>query len=579
MPRLKSSRRIFANSTSLPFALMALCMASTTNCTENGSSGKGGTGGGMAGNGGNSEGGNSAGGDSEGGNSAGGKAAGNSGQTGGQATGGSTNGGTPSGGTGSGGTGSGGTGTGGKATGGTPATGGVGGTPMSRACVGQKITGAGGDPQVLRSDMSIKKLYTPTGTAIRLKLNPIDNEMYILTESGGISRVTLNGGTATTVPVIAAGNIGIAQGSNVYGMTIGADGSFYVVSHMPTTAVGFDKNSRATVWRGTPSAATWTWNKIAETVLYGRSNTFFDHEWSGIAVSADGMYVYVNAGSRTDHGEVQDAGGAWPNARESALTAAIFRFPTNGNNLTLMDNEKWLADNGYLFARGIRNSFDPEFSPTGQLWAGENGPDGDYHEELNLLESGKHYGFPWRLGNEDNQMQFANYNAANDKRLDPDYGATRNGLWHNDLQFPAKPSGVTFVEPVLNLGPDANQYRDPTDGVVKKASSEMPIGTFSDHGSPLGLTFDDGKGALCGEFSDSAFILRFGRAAGAFELGQDLLHIKWNRSNGKVDNVNVTQIARNFLHPIDAVLIGSKMYLLDRGNNNDGGLYEIQLPK
>ncbi len=554
-------------------------MASTTNCTENGSSGKGGAGGGTAGNGGDSEGGNSAGNSGQtGGNATGGKATGgsNDGGAGGQATGGSATGGTGTGGaTGGSTTG----GAGGKATGGTPAQGGAGGTPMSRACVGQKITGTGGDPQVLRSDMSIKKLYTPTGSAIRLKLNPIDNKMYILTESGGISRVTLNGDTATAAPVIAAANIGVAQGSKVFGMTIGPDGSFYVVSHMPTAAVGFDKNSRATVWRGTPSAATWTWNKIAETVLYGRSNTYFDHEWSGLAVSADGMYVYVNAGSRTDHGEVQNAGGAWPNARESALTAAIFRLPTNGNNITLMDNEKWLTDNGYTFARGIRNSFDPEFSPTGQLWAGENGPDGDYHEELNLLETSKHYGFPWRLGNEDNQMQFANYNPANDKRLDTGYGATRNGLWHNDLQFPAKTGGVTFVEPVLNLGPDANQYRDPADGTVKKASSQMPIGTFSDHGSPLGLTFDDGKGALCGEFSDSAFILRFGRGAGDFELGQDLLHIKWNRSNGKVDNVNVTQIARSFLRPIDAVLIGSKMYVLDRGNNNDGGLYEIQLPK
>jgi Glucose / Sorbosone dehydrogenase len=575
MPSLKSPRRIFANTTALPLALMVLWLASTTNCAGNGSSGTGGTGGATAGNGGNSE----------GGNSEGGNRAGNSGPTGGKSTGGSNNGGTSSGGTQSGGTQSGGsaaggTGAGGKATGGTPATGGAGGTPMSRACVGQKITGSGGNPQVLRSDMTIKKLYTPTGSAVRLKLNPVDNKLYILTESGGISRVTLNGDTATTAPVIAAANIGVAQGSNVFGMTIGPDGSFYVVSHMPSAAVGFDKNSRATVWRGTPAGATWTWNKIAETVLYGRSNTYFDHEWSGIAVSADGMYLYVNAGSRTDHGEVEDAGGAWPNARESALTAAIFRLPTNGSNITLMDNEKWLTDNGYLFARGIRNSFDPEFSPTGQLWAGENGPDGDYHEELNLLESGKHYGFPWRLGNEDNQMQFASYNAATDKRLDPGYGATRNGQWHNDLQFPVKPVGVTFVEPVLNLGPDANQYRDPTDGTVKKASSQMPIGTFSDHGSPLGLTFDDGKGTLCGEFSDSAFILRFGRAAGAFELGQDLLHIKWNRTNGKVDNVNVTQIARNFLHPIDAVLIGSKMYVLDRGNNNnDGGLYEIQLPR
>ena len=550
--------------------MMALAMAGMISCTESSSGNKGGKGGATAGNQGN-------GGSAEGGGN---------GQTGGKATGGSKSGG--AGGSGTGGTGgtssggAGGTGTGGKATGGTggtPATGGAGGTPMSRACVGAPINGSGADPQALRSDITIKKLYTAPGTSVRLKLNPVDKQLYMMTENGTISRITLNGNTATAESVITATDAGIAQGSNVYGMTIGPDGSFYMVSHMPNKVAGFDKNSRATVWRGTPAGASWTWKKIAETVLYGRSNTYFDHEWSGITVSPDGMYVYVNAGSRTDHGEVQDAGGAWPNARESALTAAIIRLPTNGNNITLMDDATWLTNNGYLFARGIRNSFDPEFSPTGELWAGENGPDGDYHEELNMLESGKHYGFPWRLGNEDNQMQFPNYNGATDKRLDTGYGATRNGLWKNDPQFPAKPNGVSFVEPILNLGPDANQYRDPNDGTIKRASSQMPIGTFSDHGSPLGLTFDDGKGMLCGDFSDSAFILRHGRAAGGFEPGRDLLHIKWNRNNGKVVNINVTQLVRSFKSPIDAELIGSKMYVLDRGSSNDGGLYEIQMPK
>ena len=67
--------------------------------------------------------------------------------------------------------------------------------------------------------------------------------------------------------------------------------------------------------------------------------------------------------------------------------AAIARFDVDGTN-------------GEVFARGLRNSVGIEFSPyTGELWGVNNGRDwlGDHHpkEELNIIQKGKHYGWPY----------------------------------------------------------------------------------------------------------------------------------------------------------------------------------------
>jgi len=59
--------------------------------------------------------------------------------------------------------------------------------------------------------------------------------------------------------------------------------------------------------------------------------------------------------------------------------------------------------NGRLFAAGLRNANGFDWDPaTGRLWAGDNGQDGlgpDFPpDEINLVEAGKHYGFPFFIG-------------------------------------------------------------------------------------------------------------------------------------------------------------------------------------
>ena len=61
------------------------------------------------------------------------------------------------------------------------------------------------------------------------------------------------------------------------------------------------------------------------------------------------------------------------------------------------------GSNGQPFARGMHNAVGFDWDPeTGRMWAGDTGQDGlgdDVPpEEINLIEAGKHYGFPFFVG-------------------------------------------------------------------------------------------------------------------------------------------------------------------------------------
>src|SRR5439155_19488193 len=195
----------------------------------------------------------------------------------------------------------------------------------------------------------------------------------------------------------------------------------------------------------------------------------------------------------------------FPDTREVALTAKIFRLPATASDLLLPNDTNALRSAGYIFAEGTRNSFDFAFAPNGDLFATENGPDRDMSEELNCLRPGLHYGFPWRIGGADNPQQFPNYDPNSDLLLDPRFTAVRHGYFYNDPTFPPPPTN--FAEPVINLGPDADSYRDPTDGSIKDASSlGQTLSTFTAHRSPLGLVFDT-AGAMAAPFQFHGFML------------------------------------------------------------------------
>jgi len=418
-----------------------------------------------------------------------------------------------------------------------------------------------GGPVLLRDGITLRKVVDVQGGSIRIARNPTNGEIFVLNPQSGLYRVKL-AAPASATPVIKTSDI-IPDGVPS-GMAFGPDGTLFVVANRTVNRT----RNQAIIRRGSPASGGFTWETLAQTEPYPLSNTPFDHLYNGIVVSPDGKSVFVNAGSRTDHGEVEDNGLAFPDTREVPLTSAIMRLPADARDLLLPKDEAGLKP--YLFADGTRNAYDPAFAPNGDLFVGDNGPDADYPDELNWIREGQHYGFPWRFGNQDNPQQFAGYDGSKDKRLQKDFMAVQKGTYRDDPGFP-KPPGA-FTDPVANHGPDAAEYRS-DDGQAHDAAAEGQIlYSFTPHRSPLGLVFaDDAKmpADLRGQGNTlSAFIVSWGAAGGTLtDRGEDLLHLQLTKQGDNYEAVT-TQIARGFKNPIDAVLIENRLYVLEFGSGS-----------
>jgi len=254
------------------------------------------------------------------------------------------------------------------------------------------------DPNNLPADVPIDDILAATN----LGRDPTTNIRYALKTTNG---------DITLVPkgtVYTAADHGFSRASALF---IDADGTFYVLKRIDLSGYNI-----ATITKGEvdPSNAERTWFTLAETAPYERCDCIFNHEVNGLVVSPDNRSLFINSGSRTDHGEVQDGNRQFPDLRETALTAIVLRIPTDARDLVLPNDRDALRAQGFLFAEGLRNAYDLAFAPNGDLFATENGPDRDMAEELNWLREGHHYGFPWRMGLEDTPQQFPGYDPASD---------------------------------------------------------------------------------------------------------------------------------------------------------------------
>ena len=285
-------------------------------------------------------------------------------------------------------------------------------------------------PQALQPDIRVRHVLDTAGpsASVRLAKDPRDDGLYLLKVGGEISRVSVAAGTVTLLYTAADHGVASAQG-----MAFGPDGTLYLVGNEDRPGT----QTRATIMKGTPQAGgPRRWTVLAQTADYPRSNTAFDHRFNGAVVRPAGDVLYVSSGSRTDHGEVQSAGGLYPGLREAGLTVCVLRLPTGAEGLFLPDDRAALKGAGYVFAEGTRNAFDLAFDAGGRLFATDNGPDRDMSDELNWLRAEHDYGFPWRMGGADNPQQFPDYDPALDLLLDERFPAVQSGAYHNDPAFP-----------------------------------------------------------------------------------------------------------------------------------------------
>jgi glucose/arabinose dehydrogenase len=430
-------------------------------------------------------------------------------------------------------------------------------------------------PAPTRPDIKISRFINVPPNCSRLGFDPTNRHIMYINQNGNVYDVRNSQGTYISTLKATSANHGITllQGMAFKGKTL------FLIGNIKTANAGYVGK----IMKGVKQAnGDRIWSTVMTTATYGLTNTAFDHGFSGITVSPDSNYLFINSGSRTDHGEVQNSGGLRPGLREEPLTSAIFRIPINSNNLLLPNDSAKLAT--YLYADGTRNSFDLAFGSDGNLYGCENSGDRDDPEELNWIRQGRFYGFPWRIGGNNTPMQYPGYNPEADKLVDHNSTAYKNGYFYNDPSYPKRPNR-TFTEPIVNLGPDADKYRDPTTGTVKDAGAEgINISTFTSHRSPLGLVFDRDS-LLTAEFKGHGFVMGWTSTGTSTTLGpyggdpgQDLLHIQLIYDS-KTDNykMQTNRIARGFNNPIDAEMVGNIIYVLEYGGSSPK-IWKVEMP-
>jgi glucose/arabinose dehydrogenase len=241
----------------------------------------------------------------------------------------------------------------------------------------------------------------------------------------------------------------------------------------------------------------------------------YNHNVGHIAFGPDGM-LYVNSGSRTDGGEPGQSADYFQGG-EVDITACIWRLDPKSDNPKIE-----------VFARGIRNAYGFAWDDKGNLFSAVNGPDVSAPEELDFVERGKHYGFPY---------QFSNWPIEPHKP----YPHT-----------PPPPPGIEFTLPIPNLGPAGGGKPD------------APLYTFDAHSSPGGMTWcgKDFPEPLRGGFIIPRFGNLLGAPAAPDDVGFDVLFCKLEKDGAGKWQARTTTVLAPLGRPLDSHAIGNGRVLI-----------------
>lgn len=372
--------------------------------------------------------------------------------------------------------------------------------PLPKPPAGYKLR------EVVRLPVHGVKLATMPGVDWILVLNN-SGEIYRLEPAtGNLARLLV----AKDYAELGAGKI------DVLGMTIDAKKRLYVVTNQRVSEQPWHIN-RVVIFRSEPLDATGIpkltpWLRTS----YPWGNSYYNHGVCHIAEGPDGL-IYVSSGARTDGGEVD--GGIFKNETiywkggETDTTAGIWRIDPNADVPKIE-----------MFARGIRNAWTFAWNDRGELFSVSNGPDAHRPEELDFVERGKHYGFPY---------QYADYPTT-----DKPYPYT-----------PDVPPGLVVTPAIRNFGPAAG------------GSETKPIASFDAHSSPAGMLFcnDDWPANLRGKM----LIGRFGNFLLDDSYGYDILAVDLKRNPAGIFEARMTTFFAPLARPIDFLKIGKKLYILE----------------
>ena len=435
-------------------------------------------------------------------------------------------------------------------------------------------------PVALRDDIKVEHFMTIDSQAVRILYHPQTGDLWYTTFNGNVFQIkNINNDKPESQMIFSTKDHGIPvlQGAAFLNNILYLCGNVYSDNKRSTRGrmVRFDLDS----------AKGHQMSVVFNTVEYGANKTIYDHGWNAMVISPDNKYIYVNSGARTDHGEIQDNGGAYPKARDNALTSKIFRFPVDAKDLVLPDDEAKLKADGYLYAEGIRNAYDINFDGEGNLFGVVNSADYDYPEDMFWIRQDHHYGFPWIMGGVENPQQYKDWkpNPDTDPFINKSSHSWETKYYYNDPEFPARPAGIKFSPGVQNIGPDANEYRGHSGKIQDGDQTGVAISTFTAHSCPLGLFFDTKK-ILSNDFKGDGFVIRYtlGERSSLMKpftnQGSDLLHLHLMYDK-LTDNyvVRTVRVMEGFREPVDDVMVGNSVYLIEYGGK-EGNIWKIILP-
>ncbi len=349
---------------------------------------------------------------------------------------------------------------------------------------------------------------------VRLASDGDGKILYVLTEHGDVWRLETESGSLRQI-LWAKRYLEKRPGDMggplfVLGMTMDKQKRLYIASNQQNNS-NLPPQNIVTIYRTTSFLEGEPYEPKPWFRTNYPGNAAYVHGVEHIAFGPDG-FLYAGNGARTDGG-LTSTDTNWYGGGETPITSSLWRIDPKAERPTLE-----------VFARGIRNAYGFCWNDRGEMFATENGPDADAPEELNFIERGKHYGFPYTFAN-----------------------------WKKKAyaKSPDAPPGLEFTLPIPNLGPDGG-------------FSGEPLYSFDPHSGPGGIVFlgDDFPVGYRGNF----LLTRFGNfiRTPKDNVGFDVIQAKVTRSTEGRFEARVHTVLAPLGRPIDIHLSGrGKVYICE----------------
>lgn len=368
---------------------------------------------------------------------------------------------------------------------------------------------------------TIRELAQTPEQVSRLASDGDPAHAFLLSTTGNVWRVETESGAMR--PALRAGDyISNQNDINCMGLAFDRKKRLYISSNRQDRS-GPIYTNRVTIYR---TAGPLAGNGLDKPepwleVSYPWGIGPFNHGVGHLALGPDGM-LYCGSGSRTDGNEPGN-NGHLAKSGEHPLTASIWRLDPES---TKPEPE--------IFARGLRNPYGFCWTPDGEMFATDNGPDADLPEELNAIVAGAHYGFPY---------QFSGWK----KKAYP--------------YSPDAPEGLKITLPLRNTGPDGG------------GTADAPLSTFEAHSCPAGFCYLDNS--FPENCRGSFLIPRFGNMLPKpHDTGFDAVLAKPEPGRaGSTRTVTVRTFLAPLGRPVDTLVTGPGTVLIaeySRAGSNSG---------